>query len=578
MSLYDNSVDYNNRGVQHPNPLYDYLTTFAPRKLKTLFHYCEYLYYNSTHVYAAINKFSTYPLTNFIYHTNGNDKVKEKYTNLAEEEIKLMEFLGHVSKDQDIYGNSFVSVYFPIVRYLHCDTCSQRYNIKHIDYDFKIANRSFTFKARCEKCNSMQKMTPKDESVKDPSRIKLIRWSPHHMEVEYNEITGESDYYYTIPTEMAEKIRQGDRTYIDTMPLAFLETVARKEIFRFSNNHILHTKRDAPAGLPNRWGMPLLIAALKQFYYTAVLRKANEAIGLEYVMPFRVLHPQQGTAAADPTTTISMANWMEQTKANLKSWRRDPLHLMFSPVPVGVTNVGGQGRALMVTGEIVEAENSLIASMGIPKEFIYGGLSATGGGVTLRMLENQLLSRKNDLVKVGQWIVSKIGDFMGWPSMRIDMVEFKLVDDAQQKMALMQANMESGGTLLSQTSIARIYDRDLAEERVLRKKETLDEARFQHELNRELEKQTQSLVEQAQAAAGSEQPLGYDTQAVIANADKIVQQISQMPEGARKSFLVQLEDEDFVMYSVVLKRLEVMRTQEEAMMRSQMRQQQGPMM
>ena len=42
-NMISTEIDFVTRGVQHPNPLFDYLTTFVPRRLKSLFHYCEYL-------------------------------------------------------------------------------------------------------------------------------------------------------------------------------------------------------------------------------------------------------------------------------------------------------------------------------------------------------------------------------------------------------------------------------------------------------------------------------------------------------------------------------------------------------
>ena len=38
------------------SPLFDFLTAFAPRKLKDLFRLCEYLYFNSSQIYAALHR------------------------------------------------------------------------------------------------------------------------------------------------------------------------------------------------------------------------------------------------------------------------------------------------------------------------------------------------------------------------------------------------------------------------------------------------------------------------------------------------------------------------------------------
>lgn len=569
-------LDYVSHGIQHPNPLFDYLTTFVPRQLKSLFTYCEYLYYNSPQIFAALNKFAVYPVTDLIFETD-NPKLKQKHKNLLENTLQLRTILTKTGIDRHVYGNSFVSVYFPFKRFLECTSCRTRVNIRHAEYKFKIKSKSASFMLRCGVCKQHNKAKLVDEKLRHPRGINVIRWDPKYIEIEQNPITGESEYFYRIPVGFRDRLRAGNKHLLATTPMAFIDCIAERKIFKFGQDKIYHMKADAPAGIDSRWGFPPLTSTLKQFFYTAVLRKANEAISLEHIVPFRVMHPTQPTQNSDPTITISLSNWINETKMNLKAWRRDPLHLMFSPIPVGVTNVGGQGRALMVTGEIVEAENAIIAAMGIPREFIYGGLSATGSSVTLRMLENQLLNYTTQLIDQAQWVSNKCAEFLGWKKVKLGLEPFKLIDDVQQKMALMQANQATGGQLLSTTSIASLFGRDIAKERKMRKQEMLDEQQFQWEVDQELKQLQQNLAERARAATQVEQPQGYDQQAVVAQADQIVQQLSGMDEGMRRSYLHSLQMEDFVMYSVVIQRWEEFQTQNQAMMRQQMRAQGGAM-
>jgi hypothetical protein len=296
---------------------------------------------------------------------------------------------------------------------------------------------------------------------------------------------------------------------------------------------------------------------------------------MEHIVPFRVLHPQQISGNADPVITISMANWVNETKMNLKAWRRDPLHLMFSPVAMGVTTLGGQGRALMVTGEIKEAEENIIASMGIPREFLYGGLSATGSGVTLRMLENQLLNYTTELIQLGQWVADRCGRYLDWGKIKVKLQPFKLVDDAQQKLVMLQANAQSGGRLMSNTTMASLFDLDIEEQREMRSQEEIDEFKYQHEMQRKMEKLQVDLAAQAETAAtaGGASTTG-NQQEIIGQADATVEQLMQMDDGSRKSYLSSLQAEDYVMYSVVIQRLEEAQTQMRAQVKAQMQQEQ----
>lgn len=565
---FEEITDIATRGLQHPNPLFDFLTTFVPRKLKTMFQYCEYLYYNSPQIFAALNKFAIYPVTSFIYETD-NESLRKNYETLVEEILHLKNILIRTGIDRHVYGNSFTSIYFPFHRFLRCPDCKQKRNIEFIDYKFKLKELQFQY--TCPDCNHYVNGEVIDEKIQRASDIHIIRWDPKQIDIEYNPITGESEYYYEIPSALYENVRRGETTLINTMPYSFLETIAQKKIFKFAPGSIYHMKVDAPAGIDNTWGFPPLTSTIKQFFYVAVLRKANEAIAMEHIIPFRVLHPRQISANADPVVTISLANWISEVKMNIKQWRRDPLHLMFSPVAMDVTNLGGQGRALMVTGEIREAEENIIAAMGIPREFLYGGLSATGSGVTLRMLENQLLNYTTELVDLAQWITNKCGKFLGWEPIHLKLLPFKLIDDVQQKMALMQANQMSGGQLLSGRSLAAMFDRDIDDERDMRMQEQIDEFKFQHDVQTKLQTLQANLADQARGQAMQGTPQ-YDPQAIIAQAEQLVAQMQGSDPNSRQSQMHSLQMEDPVMYAVVVQRLEEARNQQDAQMRAQVQQ------
>jgi len=148
---------------------------------------------------------------------------------------------------------------------------------------------------------------------------------------------------------------------------------------------------------------------------------------------------------------------------------------------------------------------------------------------------------------------------------------FKLVDDVQQKGALLQANQMAGGQMLSMTSLAGMFDRDLSEERDLRLQEQVDEFKFQHEVQTKIQDLETNLSDQARNQAMQGGP-GYDIGKVLAQADSMAQQMLQVDPNTRQSQMHSLQTEDPVMYAVVVQRLEEAQTQQDAQMRSQMQQ------
>jgi hypothetical protein len=545
--------------------MFDFLTGFVPRRLRDLFVWMEYLYYNSAQIFAALKKFSEYPITDITYNTT-NNSLEKRVKKLHEKQIKVKALLIRCGLDRWIYGNSFTSVYQPFARFLKCPHCGKMTNIEHVNYRFKLKKLKFEY--TCRKCKNAVDGKVIDRRLTNPDKIHIIRWDPKQMDIDHNPITGESVYYYSVPRDIKDKVLKGNKHILNTMPMSFLKAVQSGKMYRFAKGQIYHMKVDPPAGIDQQWGFPPLTAAIKLFFYAAVLRKANEAIALDHIVPFRILHPAQNIATGDPIQQISLNTLFEEVKSGLRRWRRDPLTIMTAPVPVGMTQVGGDGRALLTLGEVKEAEDGIIAAMGIPREFIYGGLSFTGSAITLRMLENQLLTYTGELNELLQWVTERCCKILGWETPECELTEFKLIDDVQQKQLLLTLNQNS--QLISNTTIAELNDFDLKEERTKRKQEALDEVRFQHEVQLETSKLQNSLAQQVQnQAMMSGQGLAYDQQAVISQADGLVQQLLSMDYGGRKSFLHSLQVEDFVMYSVVVQRLE------EAQLQGQKQQQAG---
>ena len=542
---------HNLGSTNHPNPMFDFLTGFVPRKLKDLFRWTEYLYYNSSHVYVALTKLADYIITDVVFDTD-SPALRKRYSDALKKSLKILAFLKACARDRSIYGNSFVSIYFPFKRMLPCTKCPAIWDIRRVGtYEYEHKKRTFSY--RCPACDGQSRThldDVRDFKIKAPHRINLIRWDPKLIDIDKNPITGETTYFYNIPSEVKEKLKKGDPLTINTLPKNFLEAADDDQIFEFEPDKIFHMKVDAPAGIDSAWGFPPLTATLKQFYYTQVLRKANEAIALDHLVPYRVLHPAQTGASNDPVTKMAISQWVDETKKNIKQWRRDPLHIQFAPVALGVTQMGGQGRTLLTLGEVREAEGNIITAMGIPREFLEGGLSYTGSSVTLRMLENQLLAHKADILELLQWITNALSAYMGWKKIDVDITNFRFVDDVQQKSMLLQLNAQK--PVVSDRTISEIFDVDFDAEQEEIQKEIIEAMRRQAETDKKIQELQTSLDAEASRRALTGEGMAYDQQAMIANGQQIVDQLAQMDEGMRKSRFHQLQMEDFVMYAVVI--------------------------
>lgn len=569
VSLND-SLTGSDRAASHPNPAFDFLTGFVPRKLKDLFKWCEYLSINSAHIYAALRKFGELVITDIEIGTS-NDALRRNYKRLFERTLKIKQALLLASLDKHVYGNHFTSIYQPFVRFLKCNHCDKLTNITSVDYKFTLKTLNFAY--TCPSCKRSASGKVVDQRVLSAGRMHIIRWDPKLMDIEYNAVSGASVYYYNIPEELKEKVKKGSKHVINGMPYEFLQNMKDNTLFKFAPGKIFHIKTAAPAGFAQQWGFPPLAATMKQFLYTMVLRKANESIALEHVVPFRILHPAQH-GNQDFAQMVSLGKWQSELKQNVKKWRRDPLHMMFAPLPLGVTNVGGDGRAMLTLGEVQEAEKNIMAALGIPSEFLFGGLTKAGMEGTLRMIETQLQGNTDDMNGLLQWYADQFASFLGWETVDVKLTPLKMVEDTETKQLII--SLATGASGMPQVvSLSTMADRigvDLAEEREKRKQEALDEMAFQQELEQATAKAKNTLAQQVQQQISGAAGTQYDPQQVMAKADELASQLMGAAEGQRRSQLHQLQTEDFVMYSCVVQRLEDMRNQQA----QQAQQQAGP--
>lgn len=549
--------------------MFDYLTGFAPRKLKDLFKWAEYLAFQSAHIYAIVRKFGEYPITRIIYNSHKKTDV-EKHKALFDKKLNLKGFLTTVSFDKWIYGNCFVSIYEPFSRQLICRKCHNKYDISVIDYKYNSGRVEFTGQCLSDNCKHNGIMDVNDVKINEGSKIRFIRWDPKLIDIDYNPITGETVYYYTIPRTLMDQVKNGNKTMINKMPYAILKAMAsEKHVFKFDEGKIYHLKTPGPAGVEAHWGFPPITSAIKMFLFASVLRKANEAISLEHITPFRVVFPQAAGANADPLTSIPMDRWRREFEQNYNAFRMDPLRIMTAPTPLGVQNIGGDGRAMLTLGELQEAEKNIVLSFGVPMEFLTGGLGQTRGEITLRMIENQLQTHIEDLNGLIQWIEMRCSSFLGWDSIETKLADFKLIDDIENKQLYLQL---WGQNKLPDSKIYEILNLDPEKIKAELKEQQINEAKNAMEIQFEVQKIQNSLSNKAQQMALTSQGgINYNDQSAVINAaNNIVQELMQYDAGMRRSRLESLQSEDFILYCVVVKQLEQVQQNNMAQAKAQM--------
>lgn len=462
----DNARAFNS--PKYPHPFFDQGQAYLPTSVKNMFHWCRYYFLTNPAVNAAVSKMAEYPVTPVTFKTD-SEVLRKKYTRIAQH-LNLKSLRVEIGLDYYTYGNAFVSVMFPFRKFLICKECNHAHDIKGRDTKYKWVSQKYQL--TCGKCGQVGFAKARDQYLRSVRDIRVMRWDPERIDIMYDDITGQTSYYYEIAPDVQNDIRLGKKQRIEDLPDIFIQAVQAQKKITLSAENLYHFKRPTLAQKSMGWGTPLIMPVLKDLHYLGVLRRSQEAVAQEHIVPLRIVFPQAGTATSDPYSMINLGDWKQEVTQQLSQWKLDPNRIPIMPMPLGVQTVGGDGRALVLHQEYRVWMEHIIAGMGVPPEFVFGGIQFSGTNLTMFQLHNKFLGYIDDQRElVFDFILGKIAAFMGYPPIDGDFRPFKMADDMQRTMLyfqLVQAQKLSERTLLEDLGFdPSIERRKMDEERGL---------------------------------------------------------------------------------------------------------------
>lgn len=469
-------------GVRYPSPFFDIGHTYLPPSLKSLLRWCRYYYLVNPLINAVIHKMSEYPITEIVIDER-DSQVKNKWDELIGGILRFRPFQIEVGLDYYTYGNCFVTIHFPFDKWLICRHCGHKHKAKTTEYLWRQMN----YIIDCKKCHTTGAANVQDYYKRDVNGIRLMRWNPEYVHVDPAFAGADPVYTFELPLQVRNDLLIGKKNVLDTIPDTFVEAMKRGKFVRFSDDNLFVFKRPIISQKDNGWGMPLIFPVLKDTFYLQVLRKAQEAIAQEHIVPLRVLFPQAGSGTSDPFTNINLDSWKSRIEGEVAKWKWDNNYIPILPLPIGHETIGGDGRALSLHQEMQVWSQHIVAGMGVPQEFVFGGMQYSGSNVSMRMVENMFLGYRTDHdLMLNQFVIKRIAAFMGWPPVKAHMQRFKMADDLQRSSFFFQLNQ--AGKISDQTLLQEL-DFDPSTEESRRKIE-LDK---QLEFNRKMQLATTSI-------------------------------------------------------------------------------------
>lgn len=462
----------------YPAAFFDPLAMQTVMDPKILIQWSRFFYDWHPVVHAAIQGMAEYPITDFIFDTD-NSQVRQNYEDVFNK-IDLRGTLISMSLSYFISGECYATVLMPFTRFLKCPKCGTEYTVDAA----KIAKGTGSgFRINCEKC--IETVTPlvKDTTTQDPKGIRIISWNPLNITVEHDEITNTSEIYYSIPPKVKDRIVKGEKEALKKYPMVIIQAALSNKMVKLAPEKLICMRRPAHSAtyLKGR-GQPLITPVLKWLFHSLLLIRGQDALAMDQILPWTILSPSSN-AGVDPAGETNLSEWKDQIMSEYDRWKKNPLNKSIMPIPVNAQIVGANGKGLMLNPEIEAANNQILAGMGVPNEFVFGGLQWSGASVSLRMLENKFINHRTMLQRIIDYFVEAIHIHFGYPNIKVRMQSFKMADDVAQKQTLINLAMDK--TISKRTLLEEIMpDVDLEDEFERIKQEELEALKIQQELQR----------------------------------------------------------------------------------------------
>lgn len=389
----------------YPSPFLNLSDMQLPQSTIEVFKWCKYYYTFDPLISGAVNALATFPVTEVQLEDEEN-KSKDKsdqvklYEKVLFKNLNIYKLLIEIGIDYFLYGNCFV----------------------------------------------MGELSKSEKGERE--WVNMTRLDPSKMMIDYNPATGVKKYRWQVPQKIKDIVlkKQPVDEY-NKIPEIIKQAAIKNKSIVLNSENVYHFSRATDSmGDNSVWGVPIVANVLKLLMYRNILRQAQEAIAREHIVPMRIYYLDRTQGVNVHADFNKVAN---DLAVEIRKSVRDPNHKVVSPIPVGVINVGGEGRGLLLTPEIEQIQTEILAGMNVPREFIFGGVSYSGSSISLRILENQFITYRlllKDFIQ--NFVIRKMAKARGeWLSeedddqlLTVKLADLKMQDDVQQKQLIIQLN------------------------------------------------------------------------------------------------------------------------------------------
>jgi hypothetical protein len=187
---------------QYSNPFFGVAQEYHPINDDQMLWWANHFLFRFGFYRSALARIANYHLTTLNFECD-DSAAKDKYK-AALDAGSWKQVLSKAGLDLLAYGNVYATVVQGFDRFLMCNNCKRISNIEKLHDYTCTADLKFT--ATCNGCKKAGEHTVIDKGSKDLDRVNITFWNPRQVEVQYDEVSGSSRYFWMIPPEYVQKV------------------------------------------------------------------------------------------------------------------------------------------------------------------------------------------------------------------------------------------------------------------------------------------------------------------------------------------------------------------------------------
>jgi hypothetical protein len=403
------------------------------------------------------------------------------------------------------FGNCFVRIHMPFDRFLIDDRTNTMYALDYFGRNSKYNYQTMTYEVPDPLHPGKRvRLRFRDQRSRDASRIRLRKLYPRLVTIRHNIISGGSEYIYRFDPEFVSDVKKGRLYVVNETPMKMLQAIKNNHDFAFDADSIFHLKSPTVSGVSNAgWGIPNTIANYRNLHQLQVYRKIDEAVGLDYMLPFRLFSPAEHSGQNDAFNYMISSRWGSEIKKIIDSRRRDKYAMHSLPFPVTYQEFGAQGKTLTSKDMMEFQTSALLDGMGYPQELFKGSLTWMQVPTAMRLFENSFMFLHMGFNNVTGWVTRRVRTYLNQPQMAVTMQKPSLADSLERKQLVFQ--LGAMGEISRENAYNSLGIDDPVGEMKKRLEEDMEIQREQIRMQSEFQKEVESgsLLAPEQASGGS---------------------------------------------------------------------------